>query len=431
MSIRTHPALCAAALCACCAAASAADVFRVTATVGTQTGSIGLSRVEDVFNELSDVTLSNLVPSYTGIEPATVEIQFRGLLMSAAFPFEEDPQLQLSIPSLGISQTFFGQTREESRQLLRDYFKNGVTLGQIMRELARVSPVDPLAGNPASLQSQMVAGSFARNFGSLAGELAARELGRPVAFDERPVLVAAAGQEAGGVGLAPGERRARPPRNAGVDVARYTRGGIASTIVGVPLGVAFGDAERSLLIDGTLQYTDTAGAKSYGVTATVSYRMRMADRWHLVPSASYGLTASEHLGSAGQIVSASLTSAFRLWQSARYSLWMGNAANALRALKTSVAGYSFDPDLSNVAITNGLMLSTTPSILSANSWVEYSFADTRYTGSDLYDKRYDEIGVALVRSLATGAGVTTLRFKLSALRTTHSKGIGAQFQATF
>jgi hypothetical protein len=200
----------------------------------------------------------------------------------------------------------------------------------------------------------------------------------------------------------------------------------------VPLSYAFPpDPTRPFALDGELQYTDTEGARTYNVTLGASYRIGISERWFLIPSANYGITGSEDLGSLGQIVSASITSAFRIYESPGYSLWMGNGISYLRTLKTSVSDYSFDPNLRNTVFVNGLVLSTPLPAMGANTWIEYSVSDTRYTGSDVFNRRYDEVGVAIARSSSSRTNPSYWRLGVNYLNGSHSKGGSVNFQYSF
>ena len=425
-----------AALLGGCQVATAADLFSVTVAVGAQTGSAGFTTAQDVFDGLRDANLQALVPAYNGTVVASMRIDYRGLMMVAAFPIVGSPQLDLSIPGVGIAQNFVGATREESRRLLRDYFKSGDALGRIMKALAAASPVDPIAGNPASLQSHMVASSYSRHFRQLAGTLAGRSLGRAPSAQavpvDRPIWLAAAGNEGLGLGRPADDPAARIDATAGLDAARYVSAGLSSMVYSLPFSVPFATGpDHPLSLDGELQHADTEGAKTYAGNLGLAYRWRLHDGWYLVPSASVGASVARDLGAAGIIVSGALTNAYRLAEQADYVLWMGNAVNVLQTVKTTLGDYSFDPKLRNVAVTNGLVLSLTPSALLQNHWFEFSLADTRYTGSPGYDRRYDELGVALVRARRSGGGPATMRAELNFLDTTHSKGWGVKFQLGF
>ena len=420
--------------------AQAADLFSdtVTAGVGTgsSTGSASYTTAQQAFDGLRDASLQALAPTYNSTAPASMLIDYRGLALNTAFP-SSGPQLNLNIPKLGIAQQFNGATREASRQLLRDYFKSGNALDRIMRALTESSPVDPIAGNPASLQTRMVDGSYQRHFKLLASTLSGRALGRvlgmpPSAQAGPPIWLAAAGTDAPVLGDRARDLDSRSGAMAELGLARYSRAGLGSTVASLSASYAFATGpERPLSLDGELNSAHTEGAKSYGGNLGLAYRLRLQDSWYLVPSLSAGLSASPDLGAAGTLVSAALTSAFRLAEQADYALWMGNAVNITQTVNTSLSGYQFNAGLHNVVFTNGLVLSLTPASLWQGHWLELSLADTRYTGSTVYDRRYDELGIALVQARRGGGGPATLRGELNLLNTTHSKGWGVKVQMTF
>jgi hypothetical protein len=417
----------------CSQASLAADNFTISATVGAQNAAVGFRTADEVFDFFGTQRLSNFVP-YNGFEIVNANVGIRGLPVTIAYPVLSGSQLDLNIPSLGIQRTFNGATRDESFRLLKEFFKTGPELDRIMRELAKTSPVDPVAGNPNSLQSRMVAGTYDRSFRSLVSKLqAADERRRQAAsVEETRWKIAAVGAT-----VPLGEGRASTPAKTpsttvGLTVGTYKQAGLRGTSVTVPLSYAFPpDPARPFSLDGELQYTDTEGAKTYNVAVGGAYRIEISERGFVIPSANYGITGSEDLGSVGQIVSASITSGFRIYQSPHFSLWMGNGISYLRTLKTSIQDYSFDPNLSNMAFVNGLVLSTPMPTLGANIWIEYSFSDTRYTGSDLFNRRYDEIGVAIGRSSGSRMNPSYWKIGASYLNGTHSKGGAVNLHYSF
>jgi hypothetical protein len=240
----------------------------------------------------------------------------------------------------------------------------------------------------------------------------------------------AAGPGAQGLGGPAASTGSMPAASASVELARYRRSGLDSTGVRVPFSYAFPpDPDRPLSLDGEVYYTDTESAASYGISLGLAYSFRQSERWYLIPALNYGVSGSDDLGSVGQIVSVSLTSAALLYDSPGASLWMGNAINHLRTLRSSIGSYSADPDLHNTAFVNGLVLTTPLPALGRGTWIEYSFADTRYTGTDLYDSRYDELGVAVARS-RSGSG-RYYKLGLSYLDTSNSKGWMLSFNYVF
>ena len=116
--------------------ASAADLFRLTVTVDTtDTRSQGYTTVDQLYDALTDESLRQFMPTYTSQSATTLMIDYRGMPIAAAY-LEEQTTLTFAIDALGISETFEGATRNESRQLLRDYLKQGDTLGRINAYLA-------------------------------------------------------------------------------------------------------------------------------------------------------------------------------------------------------------------------------------------------------------------------------------------------------
>lgn len=168
----------AAAAIAAAGPAFAADLFAVDVSSGGQSAHLASSSAEDTLDSLETARLSQTI-TYTGTEQASAAVNFRGLGMTLSYPAAGSRQLVFEVPSLGISRTFDGagasvpEARDDAQDQLVEFLKTGNLLGQIMKELARVSPVDPIAGNPNSLQSRMVAQDFDGGFSSVASNLAA------------------------------------------------------------------------------------------------------------------------------------------------------------------------------------------------------------------------------------------------------------------
>jgi hypothetical protein len=410
-----------------------ADAFNVTAVAGTQTGTIGFKTAQQAFDSLRQANLSAIVPTYNGSGVVNVAIDFRGLPLGAGYRDSDNPSwLELNIPSLGISRTFKGATREESRILFRDFFKNGDVLGRIMKELAKTSPVDPVAGNPNSLQSRMVAQTFEWNLRSLVSEFATRTSGGGKAAVEPPRwLVAAAGDI---TGLDIGNGGIQRPWGAGVglDVTGYRQAALRSAAATIPFSYSLSTQnDRSISVNGSIQYTDTQGANTYGLNLGAMYQLKVSDRWHITPSGSLGITASGDLGSLATMVLASLNSAALIYQNADSGILMSNAINYSRTLKSSIGGYTYDSKLENVTFVNGLMLSTPLTTAGRNFSIEYSLTDTRYIGSALYNQRSDAVGVAILRSTGKSGYESYTRVGLSYLNGTRSNGVNLSVQLVF
>ncbi len=382
-----------------CQSALAADMFKVTTTVNGATTSQNFSVAMDSFDSTKEAAIKARLPGYTSTSAASVNLDYRGLGLNLAYA-ANSTTLKLDIPSIGETRTFTGATRDQSQEQLKDFFKKngGDVLNRIMKKLAEVSPTDPIAGNPNSLQSQTVASDFDKNFTSHASNIKAPQTA------STPNLL--------GLGLRFGS---------------YDMDGRKSDSYTIPLSYTVRndlDPRRQLTISAPLTYTTVEGAKVYSGNLGVAYRMPMNDAWALTPSVGYAVTGSTDLGSVGQIVSASLTSSYVI-NLDKFDLAIGNMVGYYQTLKLSSGDYSFDPGIKNTIFRNGVMLSQPTDIFGKGMSIEYSLIDTRFTGDALYIKGYDEIGVTVGTNKSANSSRSYLRGGVSYLTSDKAKGFTA------
>lgn len=395
----------AAALVAACPAI-AADLFTVDITSGGQSAHLGFSSAEDALNSVETANLARQI-TYTGTEAANVFINFRGLGMTLSYP-AGNAQLAFIVPSLGINQTFTGsgatvpQARDNAQDQLVEFLKSGNLLGRIMRELARVSPVDPIAGNPNSLQSRMVTQDFDSGFSSVASNMAPA----PQPGARTPNLI--------GIGLQYGG---------------YKQDGLRSNAVTLPLSYTIrssSDPGHQLNLRLPLTVVETEGATAYHAGLGLTYRLPLTRGWALAPGFNYAVTGSEDLGSVAQIASGSLTSSYELPLGATV-LAMGNMIGYYKTLKFSAGDYSFDPEIRNTVFRNGLMWSVPHSWLGGRYAMEYSYINTQFTGTELYTNAYNEFGLTLGTARGVESVLSFLRAGVTYLYSSKSKGLGVNF----
>lgn len=390
-----------------CQSAIAADLFTVTGTVynanGTvaQTNSVGINSALDAIDKLKLTGFQNLTSSYTNTSIATGQLDFRGLPMVLSFP-TSGTTLNFTVASLGVNQTFAGATRDASVEQFKDFIKKdgGAILNAIMKKLAEVSPVDPIAGNPNSLQSQMVTTDFDRNFTSHASNIKAQG--------------GSATNNLIGLGLRFGS---------------YDMNGRTSSSYTVPLSYTNRsdlDPRRQLTISAPITYTEVEGGKVYSFNPGVSYRIPMNDNWALTPAIGYGLTGSVELASLGQMVSGSLTSSYVINRDG-YDIAIGNMVGYYQTLKAQSGDYSYDPGIKNTIFRNGVMLSQPTNVFGKGMSIEYSLIDTRFTGDALYTDGYDEIGITLGTNKSANSARSYLRAGVSYLTSSTAKGFTANF----
>jgi len=134
------------------------DLFNLSLCVEGQVASVGSNSLMDIIDQIDESQLQACSRATRRACPrARSDWTCAG---SVTLGYDRDSHHPgFHGPEPGINESFSGGTRDISNDLFEDYIKqNG---DDILRELLRVSAVDPLAGNPASVQSQMAAGDFA------------------------------------------------------------------------------------------------------------------------------------------------------------------------------------------------------------------------------------------------------------------------------
>ena len=380
--------------------AQADDLYKLTTTIDGKATRFGFQTTQEAVDVFSSTTLSRLVPGYTGAEAVRIDVDYRGLPISTAFPNRfggagNYAELRFTIPSMGIDKTFTGTDRDASVDLLWDYLKQGNLLGDVAKKLAAVSPVDPVAGNPNSMMSQLVANDFAGAFD--AGSKVVPDGGK----QDNPNLL--------GLGLRFGQ---------------YRQADVDSRSVTVPLSYTIRsdiDPRRQLVISVPISRTEVQGSTSYYTGLGLAYRVPLTDNWSVTPSGNYAITGSKDLGTMAQMASAALTSSY-VFELGDKDLVIGNMAGWYKTLKFSHDGYSYDPGLSNVVFRNGAMLSTPLRLFGKAMAVEYSLIDTRFTGSELYLNNYHEAGITLGTNRSATSARSFLRAGATYLWSAKSKG---------
>jgi hypothetical protein len=363
--------------------ASASD----TLVGGIQSTPLGFSSVEDMFNQSKNGGLTQVNSSYTNTSASVIRFGYRGMplvLQTAA----NSQTVTLLIPGLNENVTFAAKaTRDGNVDDVKEYLKNsgGDILNRLQQQLAKVSPIDPIAGNPNSMQSMMVSGDFDRNFTQFATN-----------------IKAAPGTDGASNNLI----------GVGLSFGNFTQGGLTNSVVTLPLSYTSRsdiDPRRQLTVYLPITVSDVAGAKTYSANLGVSYRLPMNDDWSLTPALGYGVSGSVDLGSAAAMLAASVTSQYT-WKMGGFDLAMGNMLGLYQSSKFSAGGTSFDPQIRNTVLRNGLMASIPTQVMGRSMAMEFSFVNTLYSGTDLYSNQYNEIGA----TLGTNKGANSSRSYLRA-----------------
>ena len=390
--------------------AQAASLFSVIVNVGGQTTTASFTSFEHAVDVLSTSGLRSLVPSYTGVEAATITLNLRGLTAVASYTTANSTRLVFTVSSLGITEAFQGATRDASEQQLEDFLKkNGNDiLSRMGKEFARVSPVDPIAGNPNSLMSQLVAQDFNTSFTDVSNIAAP------------PRTSGAAGQV----------ERVGNFFGIGPRYSQYRQDGLTSKAFSLPLSYTFRNdldprIQTSFSIPITL--TDTEGAKGYSVGLSGAYRFPINDNWALRPAVSLAAAGSIDLGSAAAVASVSVTSTYLIPMGAT-ELGIGNMVGYYSTLKVSSGDYSYNPKISNTVFRNGILFSHA---VGDSSSMEWTLVDTYFSGSELYIKHYDEVGVSIGTNRSARSARAYFRCGANYLTSSKSKGFNVYLNYYF
>ena len=317
------------------------------------------SDLKNILDTLKTKTLSSNL-NYVDTNQITASLDFRGLPMTLKFS-ENSSVLVLEISSVDIQETFQGKDREASIRLLEEWFKNGnkSDIEKIMKELAGVSPIDPIAGNPNSLMGTMVTNDFSLGFHKV------NKNSRPA-----PVIIA-------------------PVFNS------LNIEGKQSDSLTLPLAYKFnsGDNPReNLIVSFPLSYVKVEGAKTYTVGFGLAYALPINNKWTITPSTKYAVVGSKSLGSLAQMSGTSLTSSYTIDIGNKYALTFANMLGYYTTVKLFDTDYAFNPGISNTVFRNAIMYSFPSDKIYKESSTDIFVINTQYTGTKLFLESYDEIG---------------------------------------
>lgn len=291
----------------------------------------------------------------------------------------------LDIPELGLSKTFNGGTRDKSADLMADYFEdNSNILNRLNKLLAQKSPTDPVAGNPTSLMGGMVDNAFN----------SAASIKSPSTKANKEVSVST-GQQTANV------------FSTGVRFGKFRQGGKDVTSYTLPISYEFNnDSGKKVSIGVPISYVEVNGSKSYKIGMDLSVKIPMDKQWTLSPGIGYGLIGSKDLLSAGQIISGSLSSVYKLDKSTagndKWTLSIANMGGYYKTLPIKSNGVSIDPDITNMVSKNGLLADYNTEVLGTKSIVQTYITDTRFFGDKLYADHYNEVGIYISPEDKTG-----------------------------
>ncbi len=394
---------------ACPVSSHAASAFTSDTFIGA--GSFtGLSynSADSLILSATSNALQALSPAYTGVEAVSVIASYRGLPLDLSIPNGVN-EVSLFINLLNgqhINQFFnSGGSRDENVRLALDFLQNSGLLSDIAQSLAANSSTDPIAGNPDSLMSTIVAADFEQAFLSDFSNIAS------------PEAQAVDGAHLSQVGI-------------GLEYGHMSPNGISVDSLTIPLSYSVRndlDPRRQLLLRMPISIVDVDGAKAYHLGFGAAYRYPMNARWSLVPSVNYAFTAATDLGSTAQLASAGVTSTY-YWRLDGYDVGIGNMLSYVTTMPFSYQGYDYDPGISNTVLRNGVVISVPTRVRGRKMHFETSLVDTRFFGSELFDDNYQELRFTLGTTRSSSSASTGLfRVGLALRHTPNDNGYKLEF----
>jgi hypothetical protein len=348
--------------------------------------SFSFDTANNFFDQLKEKGFKPSFPGYNSTWGVTANTVYQGVPIVVTFN-EKSNTLILDIPSVGLQgKTFTGTNRSNSTKQMETYLRNdtGGTYTKILQYQVANTPNSQIAGNPTSLQGQIVSGNF---------DFAANA---PSATTSTSTSTSTSGSSAG---KATSISSANPIM-VGIGGGTYTQGGkVDISVLSVPVSKAFSisadDPRKKLLLNGQFNYITVGQAASYQGSLGIGYMHPLTDHWYLIPTVGYGAIGSQDLATLGQIFNTSLSSNYQ-FKFQGLDMSFVNMFGFYKTLPLSIKGVvSSDPNINNYVFKNGIFPSKVVSMFGHDVKVKGIFTDTEFTGSKVFVRQYNEVGIEL------------------------------------
>jgi hypothetical protein len=254
--------------------------------------------------------------------------------------------------------TFDEATDDEDAPTTRDLFRC------ISRGFSRYSPIDPLAGNPGSLQSALIRSALDLTNGDSLVEGGANTAGDP--------WIVGASYTTGTAGRF----------NVGRTDGRIQR------------GFRVFEGNRALLkFDLPFSYSRANKITAYTAQVGLGLEVPLMDqRWSIEPRVAYGAVYSKQAGAAGTIVQGTLTSRYVVQGLGRGRLVIGNMVGYGATMNPPGTSSNLNPNLNNWSFRNGVAyeLPLKASIGGRLTSMRASYGYTAFAGDKLRNNSFHE-----------------------------------------
>lgn len=382
-------------------AAHARDLFSASISVGGGPATtLSADRARDIPDFIDTQALLSIDPGYDATQAVAATLDIRGLRGDLSFDAFANT-LRFTVPAAGVDVSFDGPTRDEALSNFEDWLKGefasalapkDVTTA-LLQALVAESPVDPVAGNPNSLQSRMFDADF--RMGTVSGLSALRD---------------------GGI----------VPSLFRLDVGGgyYDADGFDVYALDLPLHFGFGIGERfALMLDVPMTFTSTEGAWSGMASGGLGMRVMPFSWWALTPAARIGGVGSLDVGALAVMYSGTLTSHIRI-PLGPIAFGIGNMGGMAKTIDSiEIEGFAVDYSLTNWVTRNGGYIEGGL----AADWLGTGFGwrvfanDARFFGDELFVENYQQVGAAVAAGLPFGG----LHLELAYLTGRRYQGVSA------
>jgi hypothetical protein len=359
-------------------AAHADKLFEVSFSVvnGIPIASDGTNRLTKVDDMLKKGGLDALLPG--GFDPLTDDLaaglDLRGMASTYSWTAATGV-LKFEIQGV-LDVQFTGSDYQEALDQFEAWLKGDfegslapkVSLTALLQGLVKYSPVDPVAGNPNSLQSRMLSSDY--------------RLGTEGPFTS-------------------GDGPLDPSTNLvglGIEYSHFSGGSFSGEAVELPIDYRFNlrNPKWSVLVNLPLTATFTEGQWSILASGALGAQFRPTDWWALTPLLRIGAAGSIDVGALGVLYGFTLTNHMRLFEWRGMRLAMGNMAgftNSVDGIK--IGDYELTYDITNPVLRNGGYVEGEFDLFGISAGWKVFGSNMLLFGDDLFAESQNEVGAQL------------------------------------
>ena len=378
----------------------------------------GVNDIRYFLELFDDVSLGEDYPNYNPDSSVVAIVDARGIKGILTY-LPNSQELRLTLPQLGLDLRFPGRTREESQEMMEDWFKGDldiagsattVQLKKLLHVLAKYSPVEPIAGNPNSLQSRMFMADFDRATLSPRVQLS---------------------------GLPPDVGKPKGAFYVDADYgAVYRADAFDIYTVSLSLGgvINFQNRHWAMLLDWPFMGSWTENAESIFTYPGLGVQYRVTDWWDLTAFGRAGIGGSWKVGALGGIYSGTLTS-YLHHDFGNISVGWGLLGGFSHTIDDiEIANYNITYGLLNYPLQTGLNFSGPLGFNLGSKSAGWSFYGnyTHLFGTDLFLEDFYELGAGfLLRTEARGTRTDWMRLRVGYLFGKDYQGLSTSLTFNF